>query len=128
MFVDTKGRRWSSERITTRPFGSVYFSNLIVGAVFDAAVSEAEVLGFAGAFFGVFWPDVVTAATATENARINRRLHNAEVIPILLGHGCNNYLDAESTNKASSRSRDYTIPLRTRVPGIPAHSALPAET
>src|SRR5262245_11315130 len=40
MFTDTIGRRWSSERITSRPFGSVYFSKGMVGAPFvdvDAA-------------------------------------------------------------------------------------------
>src|SRR5207237_9395127 len=33
----TWGRRWSSLRITVRPFGSLYFSNLISGSVARAA-------------------------------------------------------------------------------------------
>src|ERR1700675_2270879 len=89
MFVDTRGSRWSSERITTRPLGSVYFSNLIVGATLCAALAAAGVSGFAGAFFGgafldELWPDVFTTMTATANPRINRRLHNADIISFLL--------------------------------------------
>ena len=31
MFTATSGSRWSSDRITSRPLGSVYFSNAIFG-------------------------------------------------------------------------------------------------
>src|ERR1700674_4686412 len=96
MLVDTSGSRWSSERITTRPLGSVYFSNLIVGAALCAAVAAAGVSGFAGAFFGgafldELWPEVFTTMTATVNARINRRLHNADIISPLLSDKSNMY-------------------------------------
>src|SRR5207253_7079090 len=37
MSTATWGRRWSSLRITVRPFGSLYFSNLISGSVARAA-------------------------------------------------------------------------------------------
>jgi fucose permease len=87
--VDTSGRRWSSERITTRPFGKVYFSNLIVGASLFAALATAGVSGFTGAFFcgaffGEVWPDVFRAMTANEKPSINNRLHKADIIQILL--------------------------------------------
>src|SRR5260370_32041896 len=89
MLVETSGRRWSSERITTRPLGNVYFSNLIVGVSLCAAVAATEVLGFTGAFFGgVFldevWPAVFTTMTATANETINKRLQNADIISFLL--------------------------------------------
>jgi hypothetical protein len=70
---------------------SVYFSNLIVGVSLCATVPAAELSGFAGAFFGGLfldevWPDVFTTMTAIEKARINKRLNNADIIPILLGN------------------------------------------
>src|ERR1700674_4157801 len=97
MFVETSGRRWSSDRITTRPLASVYFSNLIVGVALVAAMAVGGASGFAGAFFGgafldEVWPDVFTTMSATEKARINKRLHNADIIPILLGEVPDIYL------------------------------------
>src|SRR5580692_4793078 len=75
--------------MTTRPFGSVYFSNLIVGSAIDAdssALAEAAFTGvfFGGVFFAVSWLKTDTAATVTDRHKISKRLRSAEVIPILL--------------------------------------------
>jgi hypothetical protein len=69
---------------------------LIVGAALCAAAAAAGVSGFAGAFFGgafldELWPDAFTTMTAKANARINRRLHNADIISFLLSDKSNMY-------------------------------------
>src|SRR5579862_870156 len=90
MFVETSGSRWSSDRITTRPFGRVYFSNLIVGRAISVdlfAVLEAGLAGafWGGDFFGASWPKTGGVATAMDMHKISKRFWRAEVIPILLG-------------------------------------------
>jgi hypothetical protein len=57
-----------------------------MGVSLGATLAVAGVAGFAGTFFdGDFlevWPEVFTTMTAIPNARINRRLHNADIISI----------------------------------------------
>jgi hypothetical protein len=70
---------------------------LIVGAASWAGVAATGVSGFAGAFFGgvfldEFWPEVFTTMTATAKATISRRLHNADIIPVLLANKSGIYL------------------------------------
>src|SRR5713226_744508 len=77
--------------MTTKPFGSVYFSNLIVGSAISADPFAEGTATFAGAFFGgavftVSWLKTDTAAMATDRHKINRRLRSAEFIPILLNN------------------------------------------
>src|ERR1700720_3998938 len=86
IFVETSGSRWSSDRITTSPFASVYFSNLIAGSAISAEVpaEETAVLPgafFGGAFFGDSWLKTDTVRTATVRHKISKRLRSAEFIP-----------------------------------------------
>src|SRR5580692_2269339 len=93
MFVETSGRRWSSDRITTRPFDSVYFSYLIVGramspdAPAEPLTEEAAAFAgaiFGGAFFVASWLKTEIAKAATVRIKISTRLRIAEFIRILL--------------------------------------------
>src|SRR5579864_708876 len=75
--------------MTTRPFGSVYFSNLMLGRAIDAdssTLGEAVFVGgfLGGDFFAVSWLKTGTAATVTDRHRISKLLRSVEVIPILL--------------------------------------------
>ena len=66
----------------------MYFSNLIVGVTLDAAVPAAEVLGFRRRLLRRILAGHGHGRDGDCKYKINTRLKNAEVIPILLGRGC----------------------------------------
>ncbi len=122
MFVETSGRRWSSERITTRPFGSVYFSNLIVGRPsMGAAAGDSVFAGafFGGVFFSVVCPETDTAATAAERPMSNKRLKKAQVIPVLLRDSLPRMRRRKRWIRLPESSKDYTISSGTIPAGNP---------
>src|SRR5579862_1146701 len=91
MFVETSGRRWSSDRMTTRPFGSVYFSYLIFGIAMEEVAVAVAAAFFAGAFagadfFAASWQKADPAASAMKSPSVTKRLPEAEIIPTLLVH------------------------------------------
>src|SRR5882757_8799580 len=113
MFVDTSGRRWSSDKITTRPFGSVYFSNLIAGRL-DTGALAVDDSGFTGtflveSFLAGFCPETVTATTAAERPISNKRLKKAQVISILLGEYPLPHKTQQVRIRLTKSSKDYTI-------------------
>src|ERR1700674_1441968 len=110
MLTATIGRRWSSDRITSRPFGRVYFSNLIFGTEIALAAGAPELWDFTGAFFGGafvggFWAETAMTANITDKLSRNHRRHNQRTMGVLLSGRLNLYTDARRDGKDSPSPR-----------------------
>src|SRR2546425_12915975 len=68
-FTATMGKRWSSERMTSRPFSSLYFSNFSCGTSSGADLATA---GFAAVCAGAFAGDPAGVCADNEFAQASK--------------------------------------------------------